>query len=51
MITNLHTCAVNHELDLHNIVVTLEPTQQRAYTRDLDITCAVGCWLEPDIRA
>jgi len=22
----LHTCAVHHELDLHSIVVTLEPT-------------------------
>jgi len=36
MITNLHICAVNHELDFHNIVVTLEPIQQRVQTRDLD---------------
>jgi len=42
MITNLHTCAFNHELDLHNIVVILEPTQQRVYTRDFDITLCSG---------
>jgi hypothetical protein len=42
MKTNLHTCAVNHELDLHNILVPLEPTQQRLRTRDLDITLCSG---------
>jgi hypothetical protein len=42
MIINLHTCAVNYELDLHNIAVTLEPTRQRVYTRDLDITLCSG---------
>ena len=42
MITNLHNCAVNFEVDLHNIVVTLDPTQQRVYTRDLDITLCCG---------
>jgi hypothetical protein len=38
MITNLHTCAVNYKLDLHNILVSLEPIQEHVYTRDLDIT-------------
>ena len=47
MITYLNTCAVNHELDLHNIVVTLEPTQQVV---NLTLLCAVGFWLEPDIH-
>jgi hypothetical protein len=42
MITDLHTCTVNHELDLHNIVMTLEPTQQRVYTREHDITLCSG---------
>jgi len=26
MVTKPSYCAVNHELDLHNLVVTLEPT-------------------------
>jgi hypothetical protein len=38
----MHTCAVNHELDLHNIVVTLKPTQQRVFTRELDFTLYSG---------
>jgi len=42
MITNLHICAVKHEVDLLYIVVTLEPTQQRVYTHDLDITLCCG---------
>jgi hypothetical protein len=42
MITNLHTCAVDNELDVHNIVVILEPTQQRVYTRELDIILCSG---------
>ena len=49
MITKLHTCAVKHELDLRNILVIQESTQQRVYTRAIDITFAVGFWLEQDI--
>jgi len=48
MLTNLLTCAFNHEVDPHIVIVTLEPTQHLCILVILTLLCAVGFWLEPD---